>query len=212
LDIKTLILQFAFLYAPLLHSPMQQVTPTLFRGLDPRLNEIRALHDKGFKTIISMRTNGQAKKARLCKELGMNWVWIKTGVFHSPTEDQFDRFRSVVNDPKQQPIYASCEVNMDRTGVYIAAYRMVDQHWTAEQIHEEFRQNHQKRWWPAFRKYQSVVVAYAAKKQKETELNNTRLNNTQGSSPDVSGMREIKTNRATAAAAPNVKKVTLYLK
>jgi protein tyrosine phosphatase (PTP) superfamily phosphohydrolase (DUF442 family) len=169
MDIKTLVLQFAFLYAPLLHCQTHQVSPGLYRGPDPHMADIRSLHAKGIKTIISLRTNGQANKARLCKQLGMNWVWIKTGVFHSPTEDQFDRFRAIVNDPKQQPVYASCEIDMDRTGVYIAAYRMVDEHWSEAQVKQEFRENHQKRWWPAFRKYQSVVAAYAAKKQKESE-------------------------------------------
>jgi protein tyrosine phosphatase (PTP) superfamily phosphohydrolase (DUF442 family) len=164
LSFKSVLLQFAVLYAPLLHCPTTQVTPFLWRGPDPHMQDIRGLHDKGIKTILSMRTNGQRKKERLCEELGMHWEWLPTGIFHSPTDDQFDRFRSIVNDPAKRPCYASCEVDMDRTGVYIAAYRLVDQHWTVEQIEEEFRKNHQKRWWPAFRKYKEVVVAYAARR------------------------------------------------
>jgi len=152
------------LYAPLLHGSMEQVTPTLFRGPDPKMQVIRQLHDKGIKTIISLRTNPQRKKARLCQELGMNWVQIKTGVFLTPTFEQFDQFRAIVNDPKQQPIYAACEIDMDRTGVYIAAYRMVDQHWTSDQMAEEFKKHHQKTWWPVFRKYQKDVIAYSDKR------------------------------------------------
>jgi hypothetical protein len=158
---QKLAIQVAFLYAPLLHGATEQVTPFLSRGPDPKVKDIYALHDKGFKTIISLRTNPETKKKKLCDSLGMKWINIKTGVFKTPSTEQFDEFRAIVNDPKNQPVYTSCEIDMDRTGVYIAAYRMVDQHWTEEQMKEEFTSHHQKKWWPIFRKYQRVVVAYA---------------------------------------------------
>jgi protein tyrosine/serine phosphatase len=161
MDIRSLLIQFAFLYAPLIHCPTEQVTPYLYRGGDPKIKDIYALHDKGIKTIISLRLNPQRKKARLCEKLSMNWVHIPTGVFLTPTNEEFDQFRSVVNDPSKRPCYAACEVDMDRTGVYIAAHRMVDQHWSAEQVDAEFKQHHQKTWWPPFRKYRKVVKEYA---------------------------------------------------
>ena len=59
---------------------------------------------------------------------------------------------------------------MDRTGVYLAAYRMADLHWSAQQIHEDFRTHHQKVWWPVFRKYERHVIEYAeSKKQIQKE-------------------------------------------
>lgn len=170
LDIHNLALQFAFLYAPFVHTPMEQITPTLWRGMDPKVKQIENLHDKGFKTIVSLRTNPQRKKEALCKQLGMNWVVIKTGVFKTPTFEQMDQFRAVVNNPKMQPVYTSCEVNMDRTGVYIAAHRMVDLHWSAQQVADEFRAHHQKTWWPPFRKYQAQVEAYAAARSSNSSV------------------------------------------
>lgn len=167
MGVKLFLLQFAFLYAPFVHPPMEQIGPTLYRAPDPKIKEIYQLHDKGFKTIISIRTNPQDKKRRLCEKLGMRWVNIKTGVFKVPTEDQFDQFRSIVNDPVAQPCLVSCEIGMDRVGVYVAAHRMVDQKWTPEQVREEFKRNHQKTWWPTFRKYDDCVIAYAEEKKKE---------------------------------------------
>jgi protein tyrosine phosphatase (PTP) superfamily phosphohydrolase (DUF442 family) len=158
---QKLAIQVAFLYAPFLHGATEQVTPFLYRGPDPKVKDIYLLHDKGFKTIISLRTNPETRKKKLCDSLGMKWINIKTGVFKTPSTEQFDQFRAIVNDPKNQPVYTSCEIDMDRTGVYIAAYRMVDQHWTVQQMNEEFSAHHQKKWWPIFRKYQRVVVAYA---------------------------------------------------
>ncbi len=164
MDIHNLALQFAFLYAPFINTPLEQITPTLYRGMDPKAKDIRVLHDKGFKTIISLRTNPQKKKEKMCDQLAMKWIQIKTGVFKVPSFEQMDQFRAIVNNPQMQPCYASCEVNMDRTGVYIAAHRMVDLHWTAQQVADEFKAHHQKTWWPPFRKYQAQVEAYAAKR------------------------------------------------
>jgi len=154
----------------------EQVTPVLYRGPDPKVEDIYALHDKGMKTIISLRTNPEHDKERLCQKLDMKWVQIKTGVFKTPSADQFDQFRSIVNDPQQQPVYASCEIDMDRTGVYIAALRMVDQHWSAAQMNEELRLHHQKRWWPIFRKYQRVVTEYADSRLAKLPPNSSGAN------------------------------------
>jgi protein tyrosine/serine phosphatase len=178
--LQNFFVQFAFLYAPLLHCHSEQVTPNLMRGPDPKMADIQSLHDKGIKTIISCRTNPQPKKRAECEKLGMKWIQITTGVFKVPSDEQFDQFRAIVNDPKNQPLYTSCEIDMDRTGVYIAAYRMVDQHWTAEQMDQEFHSHHQKRWWPIFRKYQAHVIAYAQKKQQEQNTANISSNKPAG--------------------------------
>lgn len=179
MNLHNIIIQLAFMYAPLMsHGPIEQVTPNLMRGPDPKIADIYALRDNGVKTIISLRTNPERKKQKLCKELGMNWCQIKTGVFKTPSDEQFDEFRNIVNDPKNQKCYASCEIDMDRTGVYIAAYRMVDQHWTSQQMVHEFGTHHQKRWWPVFRKYEGKVIAYAKKRKAPDDTQITSTLNT----------------------------------
>ena len=76
MNLHNIIIQVAFLYAPFVHGKIEQVTPTLYRGLDPKTKVIYKLHDQGIKTIISLRTNPERKKQRLCEELGMNWIQI----------------------------------------------------------------------------------------------------------------------------------------
>lgn len=168
MDAKTLLLQFAFLYAPFYHPPMEQIGFNLYRGPDPSVREIHMLHEKGFKTVVSIRTNSENKKRDLCEKLGMRWVNIKTGVFLLPTDDQFDQFCSVVNDPKNLPCLVSCELGMDRTGIYIAAHRMADEGWTLQKMNDEFRTHHQKCWWPSFRKYQARVAAYVERRREQS--------------------------------------------
>jgi len=163
-----LILQFAVLISPLLHMQTVQVSPTIYRGPDPKIKDIYALHDQGIKTIVSLRTNPQYNKQELCDKLGMHWYHIKTGVFHTPSADQFDQFRTIVNNPKNQPCFISCEVDMDRTLVYLAAQQVVDEHWTIAQMEQEFKENHQKRWWPIFCKYERKVTEYANSRAQQT--------------------------------------------
>jgi len=168
MSIRNIVLQFAVLYGAFLHCKPEVAEPGIYRGGDPKVADIYRLHDQGFKTIISLRLNPQASKERLCHKLDMQWFHIPTGVFLTPTAEQFDQFREIVKNPKNRPCYVACEVDMDRTGAYLAAYRMVDLHWSAEQIKEDFRKHHQKIWWPPFRKYERRVSEYAnSRKQKD---------------------------------------------
>lgn len=154
---------------------MEQIGPNLYRGPDPSAREIRALHDKGFKTIISIRTNSEEKKRKLCERLGMRWVNIPTGVFLVPTDDQFDQFRAIINQPENLPCLVSCELGMDRAGVYIAAHRVADENWSEKQMREEFCTHHQKRWWPVFRKYQRHVISYAERRQGQSRASEASM-------------------------------------
>jgi hypothetical protein len=79
----------------------------------------------------------------------------------------------------------SCEVDMDRTGVYLAAYRMVDQNWSPQQMREEFSKHHKKVWWPTFRKYQRVVISYAEKRRQAQIRKDTEPSSVQGVIPPV---------------------------
>ncbi|HEY9712744.1 MAG TPA: hypothetical protein V6C72_04705 [Chroococcales cyanobacterium] len=169
MSFKTFVLQLSFFYAPFSHLPTESVTPILYRGSDPKMKEIQALHDKGVKSIISLRTNPEPKKAALCEKLGMHWYNIKTGVFKTPSDEQYDEFCSIVDNPANQPCFVSCELDMDRTSAYIAAYRLASQHWTVAQMTEELRNHHQKAWWPIFRKYRAKAIAYAERKKKQQE-------------------------------------------
>ncbi|MGH9548272.1 MAG: fused DSP-PTPase phosphatase/NAD kinase-like protein, partial [Terriglobales bacterium] len=164
MSLHNFMLQFVVLFAPLHHSPVEHCAPNIYRGQDPKAKELVHLRDDlGIKTIISCRTNDESKKFELCRKLGMNWVNIKTGVFETPSDEDLDRFESVMHNPAMQPVFLSCEMDMDRTGAYLAVYRMIDQGWTLDQVKQEMSEHHQKKWWPIFPKYARVAADYAAR-------------------------------------------------
>ena len=98
---------------PFIHCHPEQVEPGIYRGGDPKVKDIYNLHDKGFKSIISLRVHPQ-KKDKLCQKLNMKWFHIPTGVFLTPTPDRFDQFCAIVKIPEDRPCYVACEVDMDR--------------------------------------------------------------------------------------------------
>ena len=62
---------------------------------------------------------------------------------------------------------------MDRTLVYLAAQQVVDEHWTIAQMQQEFKENHQKRWWPIFCKYERKVTEYANSRTQQQTAEST---------------------------------------
>lgn len=144
---------------PITH--MQKISDILYRGSEPGVNELERLKAQGIKTIVSCRTNPEKSKARLAEKLGMNFINIPTGVFIAPGTKEINVFLRLVHNPANQPVYVSCIIGTDRTSVYVAAYRVVDQHYTYEQACADMKKNHLKPWWYSFRQYKKVVRQYA---------------------------------------------------
>jgi protein tyrosine phosphatase (PTP) superfamily phosphohydrolase (DUF442 family) len=168
-SLHNLLLQFSFLFAPMTHMPTEQICPTIYRGRDPNIAQIKVLHDKGIKTIVSLRTHDQPKKQKYAESLGMKWVRIPSGVFKTPAFAEIDAFRGVVNKPANQPCYVCCTIGTDRNAAFLAAYRMTDENWTAQQTLTELEQHHLKRWWPIFADYPKTAAAYAKTHQSTTD-------------------------------------------
>jgi len=59
-------------------------------------------------------------------------VHIPMKAWHAEDED-IVRFLRVVTDPANAPVFVHCQHGSDRTGVAVAAYRIVVQGWTKEE-------------------------------------------------------------------------------
>jgi protein tyrosine/serine phosphatase len=106
-----------------------QVSDTLFRGAQPSKLGMQELQKMGIKTVINLRAT-HSDRSKL-KGTSLRYEHIIFNTFHPELEDVV-RFFKIVNDSVNQPVFVHCQHGADRTGMMVAAYRMVVQDWTKE--------------------------------------------------------------------------------
>lgn len=140
----------------------ERVSPALYRGEDPRTEDLAALKKLKIKTIVSLRTNPQEEKAQFFQRHGINFIHMKIGVIKVPSDVEVRRYIRIVQNKKLQPVYTSCEGNRDRTSFFIAAYRILAQHKSYAEAEQEFTAHRARMWWHTFRAYKKKLKEYAS--------------------------------------------------
>jgi len=113
-----------------------KVTDQLFRGAQPALSSLPQLKTLGITAIVDLRQEAPQTREneRLRAEsLGLRFVHIPVGGFSNPSSAQLAKFFSLFRETPPQRIFIHCEFGEDRTGLFVASYRIALQHWTAEQ-------------------------------------------------------------------------------
>jgi len=117
-----------------------KITDVLYRGAQPRevgLSELKLL---GIATIVDLRSEDHERVAwerKRAESLGMRFVHIPVNGWSPPSDEQVLEFLSLLRDNPGQRIFVHCHFGEDRTGVFIAAYRMTLQKWPMEQAVRE---------------------------------------------------------------------------
>jgi len=101
------------------------VTPFLARGGQPNPTGIAQLQQRGIKTVIDLRGGGHHDDVLP----GMKSVQIPTNI-SKPEMKQVVQFLKLVRDPVNRPVFIHDDIGGDRVGLYVAAYRMVEQGWS----------------------------------------------------------------------------------
>jgi tyrosine-protein phosphatase SIW14 len=117
-----------------------KVNEHLYRGAQPHLTDLFELKKLGITTIIDLRAESSALAdlERIRAELlGMRFLRIPIGGFSTPDNSDLAQFFRVLSDSPPQTIFIHCEFGEDRTGVMIASYRIVFEHWSADQALSE---------------------------------------------------------------------------
>lgn len=119
-------------------SNFTRVSPALWRGSQPDAAGFRALEQAGVKTIISLRSHHD--DLPLMAGTKLHYINIPMYAWR-PTEDNLIRFLQAVKtasaDPALSPVFVHCQQGRDRTGYSIAAYRMVQEGWSANEAIQE---------------------------------------------------------------------------
>jgi protein tyrosine phosphatase (PTP) superfamily phosphohydrolase (DUF442 family) len=120
-----------------------QVSAVLYRGGQPTPAGFERLKQMGIRSVVDVR--GKSHTDHL-EGLGLKYLQIPSSVSR-PDRQQIIQFLRIVRDPQNQPVFVHDDLGSDRVGLYVAAYRMVEQGWTARDVEAELPRFHFDKYW-----------------------------------------------------------------
>jgi hypothetical protein len=115
---------------------LQQVGPNLYRGNQPSTEGYANLAKMGIQIVIDMRLSTIGYDRKRVTAAGMQFISIPWFCM-LPSDKVFAQFLQIIRDNPNKKIYIHCRLGDDRAGMAIAAYRMAEQGWTAEEARKE---------------------------------------------------------------------------
>jgi len=133
-----------------------KINDSLFRGAQPLSGGFEQLKKLGITTIVDLRGEDPDKikwERQQAESAGMHFVNIPVSGWSPPTNDQVAEFLSLFKN-KNEKIFVHCRFGDDRTGVFVATYRMTHDHWPPQQaIKEMYFFGFNGFWHPAMKSY-----------------------------------------------------------
>jgi len=117
-----------------------KVSENLFRGAQPLLSSLAELKKLGITTIVDLRAESRRLRDRErlhAESLGIRFVPFPLGGFATPTNAQLAAFLTLLRETPPQKIFVHCQYGEDRTGIFIAAYRIAINHWSPDRALSE---------------------------------------------------------------------------
>lgn len=112
-----------------------EVTPTLYRGAQPSPEGFKRLAEMGVSVVVDLRGTRDSEREEVTK-LGMQYVSIPWRCLH-PEDADFARFLTLLRENAGKKVFVHCRLGHDRSGMMVAAYRIAEQDWTAEEAKQE---------------------------------------------------------------------------
>ena len=116
-----------------------EVTPNLFRGAHPSPEGFQSLARMGVSIIVDARGGQSESEGKEVSRMGLQYVAIPWQCYF-PKDEVFARFLKLLRDNPDKKIFVHCRLGNDRTGMMVAAYRMAEQGWTADEAMREMVQ------------------------------------------------------------------------
>jgi len=116
-----------------------EVSPNLFRGGQPGVDGLEALKKMGVGVVIDMRGTKSSHEQLAVRKLGMEYIAIP---WHCPfpSDSIFARFLKVIREHPKKKVFVHCRLGDDRTGMAVAAYRMANEGWSADEALKEMEE------------------------------------------------------------------------
>jgi len=116
----------------------------LYRSGQPDAGGWRWLRDRcGIRTVINLRGEYPSQpwailEKKFCRDNGIRYIALPIGPDRL-SDEQLRLILRTISDPASQPVLVHCELGKSRTGVVVAAYRIVAQGWSYEAALAESR-------------------------------------------------------------------------
>jgi tyrosine-protein phosphatase SIW14 len=117
-----------------------RINDYLYRGAQPHTNGLQELKNLGITTIVDLRSEDSARREsekQQAEALGIRFVSIPVGGWAQPSNEQIVQFLSLFRNHPKEKIFVHCRFGDDRTGVFVAAYRIAYDGWPAQQAMKE---------------------------------------------------------------------------
>jgi protein tyrosine/serine phosphatase len=117
-----------------------RVNDSLYRGAQPHTAGIPELKKLGITTIVDLRGEDPARRdseKQEAESAGIRFVSIPVSGWDPPSNDQVAEFLSLFDHDSKEKVFVHCRFGDDRTGVFIATYRMAYEGWPATQALNE---------------------------------------------------------------------------
>jgi len=117
-----------------------KISEHFYRGAQPQAGGLEQLKVLGITTIVDLRNEDSPTHDREQKEaesLGLHFVSIPVGGFSPPTSDQVALFLALFAGDSKEAVFVHCHYGEDRTGVFVATYRMGIEKWPVAQALNE---------------------------------------------------------------------------
>jgi protein tyrosine phosphatase (PTP) superfamily phosphohydrolase (DUF442 family) len=120
---------------PLFH----RIDENYVRGTQPLRGGIGTLTRLGVKTLVDLRSiyDHTDDVMAAAQTAGLRYEWVPTSVWNPPTDEEANRFVSIVTDTAKGPFFVFCADGLNRIGEMTAIYRVAHSEWSVEKALEE---------------------------------------------------------------------------
>ena len=133
-----------------------KINNSLFRGAQPHSEGVEELKKLGITIIVDLRGENRElieRERKQVESLGLRFVNIPVSGWSPPSNEQVAEFLSLFKNHNDK-IFVHCRFGDDRTGVFVATYRMTHDHWPPQQaIKEMYFFGFNGFWHPAMKSY-----------------------------------------------------------
>jgi tyrosine-protein phosphatase SIW14 len=137
------------LYVPGI-SDFGKVNDFLYRGAQPRGDGVEQLKKFEIDTIVDLRgeLRGVIENERQRAEsLGIRFINLPGSGWATPKDEEIAQFFSLVRERPRRKIFIHCWLGGDRSGMFVAAYRIAFEGWSPQQAIQEMRSFHYLHFW-----------------------------------------------------------------